>query len=295
MQPGKNSDNAAFSCGSGVFYRRSALKSIGGFQTWNMVEDVYTTYVLHQKGYTSLYINKSYATGLAPMDLPIIYKQRGIWALDTSRLFFRKNPFLQKGLSIRQRLHYFETGWAYLFPALTLPVLLLLLPFSIFYEVDLISQNMLYPLLKGPALMMTLFFFWRQSNRRWSEIQFWIALFPVYLKALILSLLPGKPKYRVTSKIISGKRIHFWQILPHLAFLTINIAALYWYIVFLDYGFNFSAIMACIWVGLMLFWFWPLLMKGLGFRHSNSQELMKYQERPEQPQDKLKVDTSING
>jgi cellulose synthase (UDP-forming) len=264
MQPGKNSDNAAFSCGSGVFYRRSALESIGGFQTWNMVEDVYTTYVLHQRGYQSLYINKSYATGLAPLDLPTIYKQRGIWALDTLRLFFRKNPFLQKGLTFRQRMHYFETGWAYLFPALAIPVLLLLLPFSIFYEVDLISRDVSYPVIKGAALALILFFFWRQSNRRWSEIQFWIALFPVYLKALVLSLLPGKPNYKVTAKIATENHLHVWQILPHILILSVNILALYWYIVYLAYGFNVSAMMACIWIGLMLFWFWPLLRKGLG-------------------------------
>ena len=112
-------------------------------------------------------------------------------------------------------------------------------------------------------MLLTLFFFWRQSNRRWSEIQFWIALFPVYFKSMILALLPGKPKYKVTAKMISKGRIHLTHILPHLLAIAINMTALYWYIFYLDYGFNLSAIIACIWVGLILVWFWPVLEKGL--------------------------------
>ena len=40
MMSGKHEDNASISCGNGVFYRRSALNTIGGFQTWNLVEDL---------------------------------------------------------------------------------------------------------------------------------------------------------------------------------------------------------------------------------------------------------------
>ncbi len=50
MQTGKNADEAAISCGSGVIYRRNSLQSIGGFQEWNLVEDLYTSYVLHSHG-----------------------------------------------------------------------------------------------------------------------------------------------------------------------------------------------------------------------------------------------------
>ncbi|HXV18510.1 MAG TPA: cellulose synthase catalytic subunit, partial [Candidatus Omnitrophota bacterium] len=49
-QTGKDAFNSAFSCGSAVVYRRSALKDIGGFSTWNLVEDVHTSLLLHDKG-----------------------------------------------------------------------------------------------------------------------------------------------------------------------------------------------------------------------------------------------------
>jgi cellulose synthase (UDP-forming) len=55
MMPGKNYDNAAISCGSGVIYRRKALESVGGFSTWNLVEDLHTSMRLHDKGWISVY------------------------------------------------------------------------------------------------------------------------------------------------------------------------------------------------------------------------------------------------
>ena len=44
IQPVKDRDNAAFSCGNGVAYRRSAIEEIGGFSEWNLVEDLHTSY-----------------------------------------------------------------------------------------------------------------------------------------------------------------------------------------------------------------------------------------------------------
>ena len=36
LQPGRAGAGAAFSCGSGVIWRVSALEAIGGFVTWNL-------------------------------------------------------------------------------------------------------------------------------------------------------------------------------------------------------------------------------------------------------------------
>ncbi len=36
----RNAANAVFPCGSGVVWRRSALREIGDFPTWNLVEDL---------------------------------------------------------------------------------------------------------------------------------------------------------------------------------------------------------------------------------------------------------------
>jgi cellulose synthase (UDP-forming) len=51
MQPAKNDSNAAISCGTGVVYRRAALDVVGGFSTWNLVEDLYTSLLMHAAGW----------------------------------------------------------------------------------------------------------------------------------------------------------------------------------------------------------------------------------------------------
>ena len=206
MQTGKNDDNAAISSGSGVIYSRAALEKIGGIQTWNVVEDLYTAYVLHQAGFKTLYINKAYTLGTAPLDLAAIYKQRGTWALDTLRLFFWQNPFFKKTLDWRQKFHYCELALAYLISAFAVSTLFILPIFTLHYHVLVIAHPVAYVIFRVPSLVAILWLYYRLSDDTFSTSQFWASLFPVYAKAAVLALLPGKPKYKVTPKVGSGKR-----------------------------------------------------------------------------------------
>ena len=51
MQLSNDQANAVISCGSGVVYRRQALEEMGGFATWNLVEDFTTSYELLSRGW----------------------------------------------------------------------------------------------------------------------------------------------------------------------------------------------------------------------------------------------------
>ncbi len=191
MQAGKNSNFVGISCGSGVIYRRRSLEEIGGFQEWNIVEDLYTSYVLHSNGYKSIYVNQSYSVGDAPKDLTVIYKQRGTWALDTLRMFFWKSPLLNFGLSFRQRLHYFEIGYIYIVSAIVIPSVYILNFYSIYFNEPIVKVGPYYLLFKAPALYFTLRLY-NQLGQGASSSRMWTALFPAYLKAMILALLYKK-------------------------------------------------------------------------------------------------------
>jgi cellulose synthase (UDP-forming) len=262
MQAGKNIDNAAISCGSGVFYRRTALESVGGFQTWNIVEDLYTSYIFHARGFRSLYINKAYTRGLAPQDLSTIYKQRGTWALDTLRMFFRKSPLWFRGLTIKQRLHYIEMGWTYVVSAVAVPILFVLPIVAIFTNEYLITNPEQYLTYRLPSLLAVLLFYYLLSNRYNSTSQFWAGLAPVYLKALILSLLPVRIRYQVTNKLAGVGRRDYSLILPHLLLLTIALVVTTWR-VYQDSTVTILLAVNLIWIGLMFFWFYPVIRKGL--------------------------------
>lgn len=124
LQSGRNGSDAAFSCGSGVLWRLSAIKAIGGFSTWNIVEDVTTSYLLHSKGYRSDYHNEILSIGLSPEDIPGLLKQRGTWATDTWRLFLFDNSLWKANLSWRQRLQYLELGLFYAASVFFMPLLM---------------------------------------------------------------------------------------------------------------------------------------------------------------------------
>ena len=87
VQAGFDAVNSVISCGSGVMYRRAALESIGGFATWNLVEDYTTAYELANAGWKTYYYPYSLAIGLVPGDVRGVMHQRHQWALDTMRVF----------------------------------------------------------------------------------------------------------------------------------------------------------------------------------------------------------------
>lgn len=202
LQPGRAGAGASFSCGSGVIWRIPAIESIGGFVTWNLVEDLTTSYYLHSAGYRSEYHNEVLSIGLAPDDIPNLLKQRGTWAADTIRLFLFKNPLYQYGLTLRQRLQYLELGLFYITSVFFIPSLML---------VPLISlATGEFPAIEGSALfpwmVVSIVYYATLSRSRLIDLlrmwQYWIGHWPTYTKGFVIALRSRheKPVYRVTRK-----------------------------------------------------------------------------------------------
>lgn len=202
FQPGRNGSGAAFSCGSGVLWRLAAVKSIGGFATWNLVEDLTTSYFLHSAGYRSEYHNEVLSLGLAPDDIPGLLKQRGTWAADTWRLFLFDNPLLKPGLSIRQRLQYLELCLFYFASAFFMPLLILTPILSLVSGHFIpIEGAALYPWM---GISFLYYIVLAQGNlsflfRMW---QYWLGHWPTYAHAFWIALRSRreKPRYTVTRK-----------------------------------------------------------------------------------------------
>ena len=56
IQPGRNHFNAAFCVGTNVIFRRAAIDDIGGMYTDSKSEDVWTSLMLHEHGWKTIYI-----------------------------------------------------------------------------------------------------------------------------------------------------------------------------------------------------------------------------------------------
>ncbi len=227
LQPGRNGANAAFSCGSGVIWRIAAVKSIGGFSTWNLVEDLTTSYQLHSAGFRSEYHNEILSIGLAPDDVPGMLKQRGTWAVDTWRLFLFDNPWRRKSLGIRQRLQYLELGFFYMTAAFFTPLLIITPILSLATGTFLpIEGAALFPwmgfilayyLVLARGYLPHLFRMW----------QYWIGHGPTYARAFWIAAhsRSTKPAYQVTRKTrVAG--FYGYLLWPQFLFLFVSMAVI---------------------------------------------------------------------
>jgi cellulose synthase (UDP-forming) len=230
MQSGKDNDNAAFSCGSGVMYRRKALEEIGGFSTWNIVEDVHTSMRLHERGWRSVYYNYPLTRGTAPTDVWSVYQQRKQWAADSLRMMFWDNPFCHKGLSLKQKIQYFHLGVVYLVAGFVMPfffitpifalltgkfILTAPVPDYVLHRFPyFIAMSLAYGILNYPTSYMRAF-------------QMWTGLFPVFIQATFIALRyrKKKPAYRVNVKPVGKAKVRspWGALIPQLAIIALGL------------------------------------------------------------------------
>jgi cellulose synthase (UDP-forming) len=224
----RNAANAAFPCGSGVVWRRTALREIGGFPTWNLVEDLQSGVEALRRGWRGIYLPIVGAVGQhSPEDVPNVYKQRGTWAIDTVRLMLWGNL---KGLGLRQRAHFAEMLAFYL-NAFTVLVYIPSILCTLLGWTPLDANGTGYLLHMLPLVAATEVWLLvvnhpyndrrRRQRRRfrnlWQVRIMWTGMAPVYMKACIQALAGGrrrKPIYRVTRKQ-DDLRWHWRHTLPH--------------------------------------------------------------------------------
>jgi cellulose synthase (UDP-forming) len=229
----KNAANAVFPCGSGLVWRRRALNHIGGFPTWNLVEDLQSGVEALRRGWTGIYLPIVGAVGqMAPEDIPNAIKQRGTWAIDTMRLSFWGR---RKGLNLRQHLQFSELGVFYLlsFAVLVFAITpVLALTFAVY---PLSTTHAAFALRFWPyaaviEVLLSSLADGMPYETLWRARQVWLGMAPVYARASVIALAYGrkrKPRYRVTRK----QHIYAWywrETLPQWAlFLALVGATLY--------------------------------------------------------------------
>ena len=230
LQLSNDQANAVISCGSGVLYRREALTEMGGFATWNIVEDFTTSYELVSRRWKGIYYPYALSRGLAPAALPGVYRQRFQWGLDTMRLFFWDNPLLKKGLNMHQRCHFLVVMLSYLVSGLAFPAFYVV-PLCVYFWgcSGLLGHELTYWILRGAYLAATILMFRYLFPGKAPLKQFKVLcnLFPVYALATFAALFhpPGrKPAYRLNNLEPFGEAGRWWYVAPHLAFISLHLS-----------------------------------------------------------------------
>jgi cellulose synthase (UDP-forming) len=232
MQLGKDMDNSAFSCGSGVIYRRRALEEIGGFSTWNLVEDVHTSMLLHDRGWRSIYYHYPLSKGTAPADIHGVYRQRRQWAADSLRILFWDNPFFRKGLTFKQKLQYFHLGFVYLVAAFVMPLFFLTPIWALLtHQFVLIAPVRSYVLHRFPYFiaMSLAYGILNYPTHYMYAFKMWTGLFPAFIHATWIALWSRKekPAYRINVKPAEAvkRKNPFLAILPQQGIIFLSLFA----------------------------------------------------------------------
>ncbi|MEP6480586.1 MAG: cellulose synthase catalytic subunit [Rhodoglobus sp.] len=223
IQPGRNRFNAAFCVGTNVIFRRKAVDDVGGVYTDSKSEDVWTSLMLHERGWRTIYIPKVLAVGHAPDTVEAYTKQQLRWATGGFEILFGHNPMgRRRKLSLDQRLQYLVTASFYLTGICPL-LLLVVPPLEIFFDLRPMNLSttvftwLLY--YAGFYAMQIVLAFYTMGSFRWETLMLAAASAPIYLAALINVLIGKEQQWSATGNR-SGVSSPFNFIIPQLLFFV---------------------------------------------------------------------------
>lgn len=204
MQPGLDSWDTSFFCGSAAMLRRSVIDELGGISGQTITEDAETTIDALGRGYRSAYFGRPMVSGLQPETFSGFVVQRARWAQGMWQIFILKNPWLADGLSFTQRLLYTNFSWYWLFSFARM-IMLLAPPAFLVFSINLCDATALGLLAyAGPALFSSLiatqYFYGRV---RWPFIsQLYETIQCFYVSRALIEVVkkPRAPTFQVTPK-----------------------------------------------------------------------------------------------
>lgn len=202
--PGKDRHGAAYWCGSAALINRHALLEIGGVATETIAEDFHTTIRLLRHGWRSRYHDEVLVQGLAPHDLDGYLLQRDRWARGNLAVFTLPESPLRAGtLSVKQRLSFLASLFAYLAPPMRLLLLLTLgavlwtgalpMKISVVALAALWLPSVVLNFSAGAALA-------RGYMRIPESAHYELLTMEIYMRALRCIVRPGRTAFKVTPK-----------------------------------------------------------------------------------------------
>ncbi len=223
--PGKNHFNAVFCVGTNVIFRRRALAELGGLYTGSNSEDIWTSLLLHRRGWRSVYVPKVLARGLAPDTLRGYFKQQFRWAHGGFEMLLRGRLLRGAGLNADQRLQYLFTGTNYLLAFATVifqivPAAFLLGGFTPVHA-GLGSWLAFYLPVYTLMFIITLL---QAGGFRPAAIVMSFGAAPVHIQAFLSTLLRRRSAWNVTN--VRGAVQSIELVLPQFALLTLNVVAI---------------------------------------------------------------------
>ncbi len=258
VQGGKNAFNAAFCVGTNVIFRRAAIDDIRGMYQKSNSEDIWTSLLLHEKGWDSLFIPTVLAVGHAPETLDAYLRQQFRWSRGGFEILFTHNPFSSRTLSLDQKLQYLFTITHYL-NSLTILIFFILPLLYVYFGIRPLESP------EGSGIWAVHFFpyyflifasTWHLMGRfpRWRGLVIATASFSSHLTALASVVTRLDLRWSVTGEIRKATD-HIQGVVPQILLLLLSLGAIP--IVLLQYenaaGLNILMAMWLAWNSALLF------------------------------------------
>jgi cellulose synthase (UDP-forming) len=205
-------------------------------------EDIYTSIMLHadeENKWESLQHPEVECKMLSTQDLDSWIKQHQRYAQGSLDIAFKDNPIFKKGLSIGQKICYFNTIWSYFAPLWIIVFLLspiiffftLQLPVKV-YSFDFFKYFVPFQLMNTITITLGTWGIWTKRGDQYYISGFW------YMLMSIISVISGKKvKFNVTPKHISNAK-NRQHIIPHLVIISLCIIGMSYNLVLLILGYH---------------------------------------------------------
>ncbi len=224
--------NAVLNVGSNAVFRRTAIEDIGMIPVGTITEDMATSMLLQAKGYKTEFVNETLAMGLSPETFSDYIVQRDRWCRGNIQVMKKWNPLFMRGLSLMQRLIYFDGVLYWFFGLQKLiyfigPILFLLTGIPVLF-VDVFTMLMFFvPTYYIATLVFTLFSH-KSRTYIWAHI-YESALAPYLTISALSELFFSKKKgFSVTPKGKEKKETYFAfnVALPHIILILVSLFAM---------------------------------------------------------------------
>ncbi|MEG0238770.1 glycosyltransferase [Anaerorhabdus sp.] len=231
-----NAHDAAVYTGSNTVLSRQAIEEAGGFPTDTVTEDFELGALINSMGYRSISTLEPLASGLTPMDISTMFKQRIRWARGVVRSISNLKIFTNKNLTLGQKMVFINSylyWWSFL-----RRIIFILAPilFTVFDTrvVDTNIWQLLVFWLPGYFLLQLSMRLVASDIRTasWGEVQETILAPYMVMPVILESLGLREQKFKVTSKANQDSSARALLMLPHLILLILCIVG------FIRFNFN---------------------------------------------------------